>query len=83
MERVDKVVGAEDSHPTQKIQINAQLDGDVAVAFNRYYRESGTGTVSAATRSLIVPRPRELGYLSPVAAPTAIEMPLGVDCVSV
>jgi len=51
------------SEPPKKMQVNAQLDDEIAEAFDRYLKTSGVGTISAAVRSLLVPRLRELGYL--------------------
>ena len=56
----------------KKMQVNAQLDDELAEAFDQYFRHSGVGTISAAVRSLIVPELRRLGYLRPVNADGAI-----------
>jgi hypothetical protein len=47
----------------KKIQVNTDLLGEVADAFERFREDSGVGRNAPALRALLIPRLRELGYL--------------------
>jgi hypothetical protein len=49
--------------PKKRIQVNTDLFGDEAEAFERFRDDSGVRQSAPALRALLIPRLRELGYL--------------------